>query len=139
MKQNFTGGGKSVNFEKCVQGKMNKCLYIGLREFSRGSFYGTILIGIVKKERQMQDKEKHYIYILKCADGSLYTGYTNDLGKRLKAHNDGTGAKYTKARLPVEMVYHEEFDEKKEAMSREWFIKHRLSRDEKLALISGKQ
>lgn len=87
----------------------------------------------------MQDKEKHYIYILKCADGSLYTGYTNDLEKRLKAHNDGTGAKYTKARLPVEMVYHEEFDEKKEAMSREWFIKHRLSRDEKLALISGKQ
>ena len=84
----------------------------------------------------MADNEKHYIYILKCADNSLYTGYTNDLEKRLKAHNEGTGAKYTKARLPVEMVYHEEFDDKKAAMSREWYIKHRLSRDEKLSLIN---
>ena len=80
-------------------------------------------------------KTKHYIYILECSDKTLYTGYTNDLENRLKAHNEGKGAKYTKSRLPVKMVYSEAFDEKKEAMSREWFIKHRLTREEKLELI----
>ena len=79
--------------------------------------------------------KKYYVYILECADKTLYTGYTNDLEKRLKAHNEGKGAKYTKNRLPVKIVYHEEFDDKKEAMSREWFIKHRLTREEKLELI----
>ncbi|SDJ15240.1 putative endonuclease [Lachnospiraceae bacterium G41] len=80
-------------------------------------------------------KTKHYIYILECSDKTLYTGYTNDLENRLKAHNEGKGAKYTKSRLPVKMVYSETFDDKKEAMSREWFIKHRLTREEKLELI----
>ena len=55
----------------------------------------------------MTDK-KHFTYILRCSDDSLYTGYTTDLAKRLQTHNAGKGAKYTKARLPVEMVYHEE-------------------------------
>ncbi|MBR6382879.1 MAG: GIY-YIG nuclease family protein [Lachnospiraceae bacterium] len=77
----------------------------------------------------------YYIYILECADNTLYTGYTNDLDNRLKAHNAGKGAKYTKSRLPVKLVYSETFDDKKEAMSREWFIKHRLTREEKLELI----
>ena len=77
----------------------------------------------------------YYIYILECADNTLYTGYTNDLDNRLKAHNAGKGAKYTKSRLPVKLVYSERFDDKKEAMSREWFIKHRLTREEKLELI----
>ncbi|MBR4720569.1 MAG: GIY-YIG nuclease family protein [Clostridia bacterium] len=77
----------------------------------------------------------YYIYILECADNTLYTGYTNDLENRLKAHNEGKGAKYTKSRLPVKLVYSETFDDKKEAMSREWFIKHRLTREEKLELI----
>ena len=80
-------------------------------------------------------KTKHYIYILECSDKTLYTGYTNDLENRLKAHNEGKGAKYTESRLPVKMVYSEAFDDKKEAMSREWFIKHRLTREEKLELI----
>ncbi|MBO4776581.1 MAG: GIY-YIG nuclease family protein [Lachnospiraceae bacterium] len=80
---------------------------------------------------------KFYVYILECADKTLYTGYTNDLEKRLKAHNEGKGAKYTKNRLPVKIVYHEEFDDKKEAMSREWFIKHRMTREEKVKLIKG--
>ena len=79
--------------------------------------------------------KKFYVYILECADKTLYTGYTNDLEKRLKAHNEGKGAKYTKNRLPVKLVYHEEFDDKKEAMSREWHIKHRLTREEKIKLI----
>ncbi len=76
----------------------------------------------------------NYTYILECCDGTLYTGWTNDLKKRLKAHNDGKGSKYTRSRLPVKLVYLEEFETPKEAMSREWHIK-RLARKEKLLLI----
>lgn len=65
----------------------------------------------------------NYVYILRCADGSLYTGWTNDLEKRVKTHNAGKGAKYTKTRLPVELVYYEEYEEKGEALSREFSIK----------------
>lgn len=74
-------------------------------------------------------------YILRCADGTLYTGWTNDLQKRLAAHNSGKGAKYTRTRLPVELAYFEEFSTKEEAMSREWHIKQ-MSRSEKLLLIA---
>lgn len=77
----------------------------------------------------------HYCYILKCADDTLYTGYTTDLERRLKAHNSGRGAKYTKVRRPCELVYYEEFEDKTEAMRREWEIKHRLDRKEKIKLI----
>lgn len=73
----------------------------------------------------------NYTYIVKCSDGSLYTGWTNNLEKRIKDHNAGRGAKYTKARRPVVLVYKEEFPTKQEAMKREWEIK-RLSRKEKL-------
>ena len=76
----------------------------------------------------------HYAYILKCKDNTYYTGYTNNLEKRLKAHNEGKGAKYTKARRPVEIVYYEEFEDKHSAMHREWEIKQ-LSRQEKEGLI----
>lgn len=76
----------------------------------------------------------NYTYILKCKDGSYYTGWTNDLNKRLQAHNDGKGAKYTKYRRPVQLVYYETFKSKQEAMSREYAIKH-LSRKEKEELI----
>lgn len=78
----------------------------------------------------------NYTYILKCSDNTLYTGWTNDLEKRLKAHNAGKGAKYTKTRLPVEIVYYESFENKIDAMKREYAIKQ-LSRKEKLALIQG--
>ena len=76
----------------------------------------------------------NYTYILRCGDGTLYCGWTNDLEKRLAAHNAGLGAKYTKSRRPVELVYSESFETKEEAMSREYRIK-RMSRAEKLALI----
>ena len=79
----------------------------------------------------------HYAYIVKCSDGTYYTGYTNDLEKRLLAHNAGKGAKYTRNRLPVEMVYFEEYEDKSEAMKREYAIK-RLTRKQKEKLISGK-
>ena len=78
----------------------------------------------------------NYVYILRCADDTLYTGWTTSLERRLKAHNSGKGAKYTKARLPVEIVYYEEFEDKKEAMKREYAIKQ-LSRGEKLKLIGN--
>ena len=80
----------------------------------------------------------NYTYILRCADGSLYCGWTSDLDKRLISHNDGTGSKYTRTRLPVELLYYESFETKQEAMSREYHIK-RLSRAEKLSLIDRKQ
>ena len=76
----------------------------------------------------------NYAYILRCCDGTLYSGWTNDLEKRLKAHNSGKGGKYTRSRLPVELVYFEEFESKSEAMQREYRFKQ-LSRDEKLNLI----
>ena len=79
----------------------------------------------------------NYTYVVKCNDGTLYTGWTNNLEKRMKDHNDGKGAKYTKARLPVELVYYETFETKEEAMSREYAIK-RLSRREKEELIGKK-
>ena len=75
-----------------------------------------------------------YTYILRCADGTLYTGWTNDLDRRLAAHNAGKGSKYTCSRRPVELVYREEWGTKEQAMSRERQIK-RLTRSEKLALI----
>lgn len=77
----------------------------------------------------------NYAYIVKCSDGTLYTGWTNDLEKRIKTHNDGKGAKYTKSRIPVELVYYETFDTANEAMSREWHIKH-MSRAEKEQLYN---
>lgn len=77
-----------------------------------------------------------YIYILECSDGTLYCGWTNDIEKRIRTHNAGKGAKYTRTRLPVKLVYSESFDTKEEAMSREWHIK-RLSRMEKLRLIGS--
>lgn len=79
----------------------------------------------------------NYCYILRCGDGSLYTGWTNDLEKRLAAHSAGKGGRYTRSRLPVELVYYEEYGTREEAMAREWAVK-RLTRAEKLALIAGK-
>ena len=82
------------------------------------------------------EKDMNYTYIVECADGSLYCGWTNDLEKRIMDHNAGKGAKYTKTRLPVKLVYHETFDTKEEAMSREWHIKQ-LRREQKLKLIGS--
>ena len=76
----------------------------------------------------------NYVYILRCNDGSFYTGWTNYLEKRFKAHSEGKGAKYTKSRGPFEIVHYETFETKKEAMKREYAIK-KLSRKEKEELI----
>ena len=79
----------------------------------------------------------NYTYIVECSDGTLYTGWTNNLEKRLEAHNAGKGAKYTKTRRPVKLVYQEHFETKEEAMSREYHIKQ-LSRKEKMKLMKEK-
>ena len=80
----------------------------------------------------------NYTYILSCADGTLYTGWTNDLQRRLAAHNAGKGSKYTRSRLPVTLVYHEEHETKEEAMSREYAIKH-MTRAQKQKLICSRE
>lgn len=80
----------------------------------------------------------NYTYMLRCADGTLYTGWTNDLDKRLAAHNAGRGAKYTRSRIPVVMVYAEAHEDKRDAQRREYAIK-RLSREEKLKLLDAHQ
>ena len=76
----------------------------------------------------------NYVYLLKCADGTLYCGWTTDLPRRLLAHNAGKGAKYTRSRLPVELVYYEEYEDRTEALRREYRIK-RMKREEKCRLL----
>ena len=103
--------------------------YIALR----GSIsYGTMITIMQRMGRTMS--EENYTYILECADGTLYCGWTNHLKERVAAHNAGKGAKYTKNRRPVVLKYYETFSTKQEAMRREWAVKQ-LSRKEKLALI----
>ena len=80
----------------------------------------------------------NYAYLLLCADGSLYAGWTNDLHRRLHTHNEGTGAKYTRARRPVRLVYAEAFDTKEEAQKRECQIK-KLRHKQRLSLVTAGQ
>ena len=79
-------------------------------------------------------KKKDCVYILECNDGTLYTGWTNDIDKRFKAHNDGKGAKYTKGRRPLKLVYLEELETKSEALKRGNKIK-KMTKDKKRQLI----
>lgn len=78
--------------------------------------------------------DKHYVYIVKCKDDSLYTGYAKNVDQRVAKHNKGLGAKYTKVRRPVVLVYQEVYETKSEALKREYQIKQ-YSRNKKLALI----
>jgi putative endonuclease len=79
---------------------------------------------------------KNYVYILSCADGTFYTGWTTNLEKRVSTHNQGKGAKYTKSRRPVKLIYWEEYSHKGEALSREAAIK-KLTRKQKEKLIAS--
>ena len=80
----------------------------------------------------------NYVYILRCADDTLYCGWTTDLNKRLSTHNSGRGAKYTRSRRLVELIYVEEYEDRHDALSREWHIK-RMSREEKEKLCKSQQ
>lgn len=75
-----------------------------------------------------------YVYVVECSDNTLYTGYTNNLERRIRLHNQGKGAKYTRGRTPVKLLYFEEYKTKSEAMKREYAIKQ-LTRQNKLKLI----
>lgn len=78
-----------------------------------------------------------YTYIIQCSDGTFYTGWTNDIKRRIEEHNSGRGAKYTRPRLPVDLVYYETFPSKQEAMKREYAIKQ-MTRKKKEELIRGR-
>ncbi|MED1785595.1 GIY-YIG nuclease family protein [Brevibacillus fortis] len=85
---------------------------------------------------EIPSSKSHYVYILSCADGTLYTGYTTELVRRLATHNEGKGAKYTRGRGPVELLYWEEGADRSWGLKREESIK-RLSRKKKEELIGG--
>lgn len=87
-----------------------------------------------QRNQRVQQGRSHFMYVLICADETLYTGYTTDLEKRIETHNAGKGAKYTVARRPVRLLAHAAFETKHEAMSAEYHFKQ-LSRAEKLSLI----
>ncbi|WP_311516565.1 GIY-YIG nuclease family protein [uncultured Anaerococcus sp.] len=78
----------------------------------------------------------HYVYILRCSDNSLYTGYTTNLDRRLVVHNSGKGAKYTRSRLPVRLVYYEEVSTRSEGLKLERSIK-KLTKEKKEDLVAG--
>lgn len=82
----------------------------------------------------MEKNNSHYFYVLECADQSFYAGYTNNVDKRVDVHNAGKGAKYTRARGPVECIYVEEFETKQEAMRAEYAFKQ-LTRKQKMKYI----
>ena len=81
-------------------------------------------------------EKSYFTYVLRCADDTLYCGFTDDVEKRLAVHNSGKGAaKYTKARLPVQLIAAVEFPQKHDALACEWWFKHKLTRSQKLDLI----
>lgn len=77
-----------------------------------------------------------YVYMLRCRDGSLYTGYTDDVSRRLSVHNSGKGAKYTRSRLPVTLVYQEELPDKSAALKRERAIKQKKPAEKQALILS---
>lgn len=91
---------------------------------------------IRRKQGALSMAKAHLVYMLKCKDNTLYTGYTNDLAHRLMMHESGKGAKYTRGRGPFEVVHIEEFPTKEEALQREYQIKQ-LPRPQKEALIGA--
>lgn len=88
--------------------------------------------------KSTKEVNMNYCYVLQCNDGSYYTGWTNDIGKRYKAHSEGKGAKYTKGRGPLKLVMVEEYETKEQAMKREYQLKH-LTRRQKEKIIDNWQ
>ena len=124
---------------------MRNRVYFGTGKFGRNSLHtklifpnpdetmkndNNIISAETKKALRVPEGSGCYTYMLRCRDGTFYIGWTNNLPRRLEAHNCGKGAKYTRGRGPVQLVYWEEFFSKEEAMAREWQLKQ-LSRAEK--------
>jgi len=86
----------------------------------------------------MDSKANHFFYVLECKDDSYYAGYTNDLEKRVRVHNEGKGAKYTRAKRPVRCIYHEVFETKRQAMQAEYRFKQ-LTREAKKQYMAKEQ
>lgn len=97
-----------------------------------------MMMSLKKEMGGLVQQQNNYVHIVRCSDQTLYTGWTNHLEKRIEAHNAGKGAKYTKARRPGELVYFETFDNKGDALKREYQIKQ-LKRSEKEKLILRKK
>jgi putative endonuclease len=91
---------------------------------------------LYRLRRRSRIRIVHFVYIVRCADGTLYTGYAVDPHARAQKHNLGRGAKYTASRRPVALVYSERFRSKSRALKREWELK-RLTRDQKEVLVAG--
>ncbi len=81
----------------------------------------------------------HYFYVLRCKDDTFYAGYTNHLERRVKAHNSGRGAKYTRGRTPVECIYYETYETKREAMQKEYAFKQKTRRQKEVYIMEGSQ
>lgn len=96
------------------------------------------MVPILQKFKRFTMDHKAYMYVVECCDGTYYTGYTTDVKKRIAVHNSGKGAKYTRARLPVKLIYVEGFDSKEEAMSAEALLK-RKKRPQKERFLSENQ
>lgn len=93
----------------------------------------------MKKEKEIgkgKGSEKNYTYVVQCCDGTYYTGWTSNLEKRIETHNKKKGAKYTRSRVPIKLMYYEIFETKKEAMQREYQIKQ-MTRKQKEKLIQN--
>lgn len=85
------------------------------------------------------ENDKHYFYVLECRDHTYYAGYTNNLEHRVKMHNEGKGAKYTRGRTPVELIYYETFDTKTEAMKAEYHFKQLTRKDKEKRMMREEQ
>ena len=93
---------------------------------------------VIRKERQNATGVVYYVYMLECADGTLYTGIATDLERRVEEHNSSAkGAKYTRARRPVTLVYSERYEDRSSASKREYAIKKKMRREEKLQLVQN--
>lgn len=102
------------------------------------SLFTMMMVPIPQKFKRFTMDHKAYMYVVECRDGSYYTGYTTDVKRRLAVHNSGKGAKYTRARLPVKLIYVEGFASKEEAMSAEALLK-RKKRSQKERFLSENQ
>lgn len=92
-----------------------------------------------KEETGKEENKKYYAYMVRCNDNSIYSGYTTDVYKREKVHNAGKGAKYTRTRLPVKLVYFEEFDNKTDAMKREYALKQYTHKEKEEIIKRGRK
>lgn len=97
-----------------------------------------MMMSLKKEMVALAQQQNNYVYIVRCHDNTFYTGWTTNLEKRIETHNAGKGAKYTKIRRPVELVYYETFGSKSDALKREYQIKQ-LKRSEKEELILSKK